>query len=150
MKIIKGDLWDSKDDYILVTTNATIKKNGAVVMGRGAAKELSIIRPNLPFLFGSLITNIQDSNRRYGVGWELSNSSPNYGIFQVKYDWWDNADLNLILFSTEKLIEHCNGVLQNYKISMNFPGIGNGRLSYDEVLPIISKLPDNVSLYIKV
>jgi len=33
------------------------------------------------------------------------------------------------------------------RIDLNFPGIGNGRLSPDQVLPLIKQLPDNVHVW---
>ncbi|MEK6860596.1 MAG: hypothetical protein AABY07_01375 [Nanoarchaeota archaeon] len=41
MILVKGNMWDElgKAELILVTANSNIKKNGALVMGAGAAKE---------------------------------------------------------------------------------------------------------------
>ena len=35
----------------------------------------------------------------------------------------------------------------NFAIHMNFPGIGNGKLIPEDVMPIIKDLPDNVKVY---
>ena len=55
---------------------------------------------------------------------------------------WDE----LIKISTSMLGELAN-VYTNTRFDLNFPGIGNGHLSKDEILPIISKLPDNVHIW---
>ncbi len=154
MKIIKGNLWDSEDPYILVTTNSTVRKDGGLVMGRGAAKELITLEPHLQFVFGKEV-------KRCGLDYGIliycpplgSFSSSLYhklgvGAFQVKHHFRDKAELELIKYSTvalNRLIE--GGVLT--KASMNFPGIGWGHLTYEEVLPIVSQLPDSVTLYMK-
>lgn len=152
MKVVKGNLFSSSDDYIFVTTNSHVKKNGCLVMGRGAALELSLLRPDISKVFGDGVLNICGHLGRYGVLWSLNRydaNSPFYGAFQVKYNWFENADIDLIKFSTEDLMSHIEGVLNGYTISINFPGIGNGKLKYEDVLPVISVLPDEVTFYIK-
>lgn len=152
MKLAVGNLFSSHDDYIFVTTNSFVKKNGNLVMGRGAALELARLRPDVPSIFGGAVLHLCGNLGKYGVFWSLIRYdavSPFYGAFQVKYNWYENADLELIRFSTEELNRHVQGVLEGSTISVNFPGIGNGNLKYEDVLPIIEILPDNVTFYIK-
>lgn len=148
MREIIGDLWDSKDEIILVTTNSFVKKNGELVMGRGAAKEAKELFPDFSLDLGYEITNIY--GKKYGI---IIIPYDRYdrllGAFQVKYNWWEDADLDLIKFSTEILCKEMNENFNDLKCSLNFPGIGNGRLKYDDVLDIVKVLPDNVSLYRK-
>ncbi|NJO31394.1 MAG: hypothetical protein HC874_30440, partial [Richelia sp. SL_2_1] len=76
----------------------------------------------------------------------------NIGLFQVKYGWWQEADLDLINYSTDRLIDFTNDPLyyqSDLRIDLNFPGIGNGRLNRSKVLPIIEKLPDSVHIWEK-
>ena len=151
MKLVKGNLWDSKDELVFVTANSYIRKNGELVMGRGAALELKIKRPDLPKLFGSGVLNICGHLGKYGIIYELVESwirtRQVFGIFQVKYHFNEPARLDLIDYSVSKLLEIYGGVLRDYTISMNFPGIGFGGLIRSDILPIINILPDNVTIY---
>lgn len=145
MQIKVGNLFDSKDDYTLVTANSFVKRDGSLVMGRGAARQLATLHPSFPRIAGQYILEgsypLHHGLPVYGVI-----LIGRYGLFQVKYHWTDDADLDLIKFSVDEL-----GVLLNSgeikTVSMNFPGIGNGRLTEEMVLPIISVLPDTVTVY---
>ena len=158
MKIVEGNLWDFTDDAIFVTTNATIRKDGELVMGRGAAKEMKEQFSIFPKVIGDQISRNNGSGGKYGL-YTIhpfvfnDDGSRKYGkilgAFQVKYNWWEKADLDLIEYSTDALLKSFETQLKNLKVSMNFPGIGNGKLAYDEVYPIIEKLPDSVSVYRK-
>lgn len=157
MKIEIGNLWNSTDDIILVTTNATVKKNGEVVMGRGAAKEAKEKFPLFPKIIGDQISTHYSSGGEYGLlilhPYTVLEEERVYGkylgAFQVKYNWWEDANLNLIRYSTNLLYSAMNNQFKDMTCSMNFPGIGNGRVSYKDVLKVVSRLPDNVSLYMR-
>lgn len=143
MKIKIGNLFDSNDNLIVVTGNSYIKKNTEVVMGKGAALELKKLAPNIAYRFGNQILNICGSNGFYGFI-----TSGRNGLFQVKTHFKDNAELYLVERSTELLNEYI--LDKDYPtISMNFPGIGNGRLKAELVIPILEKLPDEITIYIK-
>lgn len=153
MKLVRGNLWDSPDDLILVTTNSYIRNDGALVMGRGAALELKNRFSGIDHELGWLVSKYGERSNlgiRYGlilagiINW--SSYSRLYGIFQVKYHFKDKANLELIDYSTKYLVNWCES-WPNMKVSMNFPGIGYGQLSREEVLPIISILSDNVTVY---
>lgn len=68
------------------------------------------------------------------------------GIFQVKRDWGKPALLDLIAESSEMLRRYALA-RPGELISLNFPGIGNGQLERDAVMPIVEQLPDNVILW---
>jgi hypothetical protein len=133
--------WEFPDVY-LFTGNSTRKTNGAIVMGRGAARMVRNHFPGLDVRFGQLIAANPD---RYML---LKYLSPTQiiGWFKVKNHWSQPADLKLIQFATEQLNEEA---LRNpdFRFHMNFPGVGNGRLADRKVLPIIETLPDNVFIY---
>lgn len=144
--ILKYDnLWNSKDDIILVTANSYINQKGELVMGRGAALELKNRIPWISREFGLLIENCCGHLGYYGYLLADNVKNKTYGIFQVKYHFKDNASLDLIEKSTYELHAYVYNLPQ--KISMNFPGIGFGHLSEKDVMPIIEKLPDNVTIY---
>jgi len=134
--LVQGDIY-------LVTTNSYIRKDGALVMGRGAAKQLATMFPNLPFELGKRIEHLGEYN--VGVLTQTNDSKLSLGAFQVKYNFADAADLDLIGRSVDEL--HRLAVEDGRVFHVNFPGIGNGRLTYDSVLPLLASLPDNVCVW---
>jgi hypothetical protein len=152
MEIIQGDMWEEvgKADLILVTTNAAIRKDGALVMGRGAAAQAKEMFPQLPFELGRRLKQSGLIEKEYGITVTgISTQGTLLGAFQVKYHWRDEADLNLIRFSCRELARYA-GPCPRERIVVNYPGIGNGRLTRDDVEPILKaglgKL-DNVFIY---
>lgn len=139
MKLCEGNMWSILDetDYFIVTTNSYIRKDGALVMGRGIAKQLATRHPLMPYRLAELIEHLGE----YGV---LMDGM--FGAFQVKYHFKDMADIELIHRSTIDLRRFAL-IAKDKRFDVNFPGIGNGRLTYDEVLPIIKLLPDNVHVW---
>lgn len=152
MKLIKGELFNSLDDIVLVTGNSCIKWDGSAVMGRGAALELKNKLTGIDLVFGGMINKICGNLGMYGVV-HTALSYPEldkvYGLFQVKYHFKDKALLSLIEYSTYELSKMIDGIFYTKTISMNFPGVGFGHLKYEDVLPIVEKLPDSITLYIR-
>jgi hypothetical protein len=144
MKIIYDDLFKSPCDYVIVTTNNSFDKNGRLIMGKGAALDFKKAYPEMIDIFSALIKKQMDASGYYGLILDKDT-----GIFQVKYDWRNPADLELITKSTYELLRFAKSH-KDWDFGMNFPGIGKntGELTVEEVLPIVSKLPDNVYLYI--
>jgi hypothetical protein len=150
MKLIHGllnyaDSW-AEDQVYLFTGNSVIKNNGAIVMGRGAAKQVRDTYPGIDKAFGTAIGNepslhvlvLQRRNPRMGsikIGW-----------FKVKHHWADNAEPALIAESATRLAalaeEH-----PELTWHMNYPGIGNGGLTVADVSNLLEILPDNVLIY---
>ncbi|SRR6266581_1748053 len=150
MKIVTDDLWGEvgRADVILVTTNTIINSQGKLVMGRGAAYEAALRYPSLPRVLAEKIKGQADPSF-YGVI-ILEELVPGYqvGAFQVKIHWKENARLGLVRRSTAMLKKIAEE--HSYKrFAMNYPGIGNGRLSEEDVFSIIATLPDNVFVYKK-
>jgi len=139
----QGDMWSVFDetDFFLVTTNSYIRQDGALVMGRGIAKQLANRFPHMPYNFANQTTHLGT----YGLIIHLRDDT-HLGAFQVKHHYSDAATLSLIQYSTNHLYNLANR-LPSKRFDMNFPGIGNGRLPYDEVLPIIETLPNNVHIW---
>jgi len=152
----KGNMFDSGADILLVTTNATLKGDGSLVMGRGAARECTTRFPGCQFDFGKCVNYYQLSkpvDPDYGIL-----LLPNYvslngkdhivlGIFQVKRFWGEKASLRLMAKSAEMLYRLAVKEWKDYKIALNFPGIGNGGRYKAEVWPLVHDLPDNVELW---
>ena len=129
---------------IFVTTNAMINTHDELVMGRGAAKQLATLIPSMPGYWGHHI-RMQAANGRtaYGV---LYDDYHQVGIFQVKWHWKNDADLNLIANSCRCLIEMVKA--RNWQaVYLNYPGIGNGRLKLEQVEQVVNMLPETVHLW---
>jgi len=143
MILKQGNMWDAYEEvtYFIVTTNATVTKDGRLVMGRGIAKQAVEKFPGIDYEIGEELPSLTDEYGRYGclIGEPIS-------IFQVKTFWGNPADLGLIEFSTNML----NFIADKHAeatFALNFPGIGNGGLRRELVLPIIQTLPDNVQVW---
>ena len=147
MQIIQENLWQYvPGGLIAVTTNASIKYNGALVMGRGAAKEAVQRIRDIDLEAG---TAIAYAGPMYGF---LPLRMPEekkmgFGIFQVKKAWNEKAHVKLILNAVMKLrefaLEH-----PEMPIRLNYPGIGNGGLTMDEVEPYLVHLDECANVMI--
>lgn len=146
VRLTKGDMWTAYPtaDLFCVTSNATLKQNGELVMGAGIAGEVRRCFPGLPRLIGKKLISV------YGESRVL----PDYGfyllgkmaLFQTKRLWHKKAELGLIELSTRGLLAYC----QEHplaQVHLNFPGIGRGGLPRNRVLPIIEVLPDSVTVW---
>lgn len=144
MKIVKGNLFESTDNFILVTTNATIKKNGRLVMGAGAAKQAVNLLGDIDSFLGELISK-SENPKEYGII-----LGKKYGAFQVKREFYENANLPIISKSLQDL-KDLSRMMPLKHFSINFPGIGNGNLQYEHVEALIQsyELSDNITFYLK-
>src|ERR1041384_5121667 len=103
MKEITGELWDfyGKPGYVVcITTNGTVRKDGACVMGRGCAREAAERNPALPYVIGDHI------KRNGNTGFLITTTGRSPGLtytFPVKHNWWEQADLELIRHSAQWL-----------------------------------------------
>lgn len=151
MKLLKEDLWRNPNPptMIVVTTNGTLRMDGSVVMGRGAALEATRRIPGIDLEAGKAIKHgrapMRDGKYHYGfvVVREPKDGKCGFGIFQVKYFWGDSADLSLIEHSVLMLDTYAH-IHDELSIRMNYPGIGNGRVERNLVEPLLEKLRDNV------
>lgn len=161
MRLRTGNMLDvyGNCDLFLFTANATITKDSRLVMGAGIAKTLKSRLPSIDAVMARAIT---DQLRVRGVepDWSaLREGTTRYllvvrsllgqdvGAFQVKYHWSQDANLPLIQWSCDMLADYI-GIRGPMDVHLNFPGIGNGRLPRDKVLPIISSsLPDCVTVW---
>jgi len=140
MKEYVGDIWrwgrlqkPIDKTAIVIPTNGTVKVNGECVMGAGLAKQVVEKYPTFPMLLGMGITN--SGNRAMWFQRE--------GVltFPVKHKWFEHANLALIARSCRqinRLIE-LHGLVN---IGMPHVGCGNGKLSWEDVGPIVRALLD--------
>lgn len=151
-----GNMWDifGKTDLFYITTNPIRRHDGAVVMGRGIAKEAKDRYPDLPYIFGRRLDylTLPDAEFRY-TGWIGRFDEQTVCYFMVKDHWRSEARLDYIDASCKALIADNmsrgipGGYMHSTRIDLNFPGIGNGKLKREDVLPIIEQLPDNVHVW---
>lgn len=162
MKLKTGNMWDESADVVMVTTNATVRRIGTLVMGRGAAKEAAKRNPRLTGWAGERIWEIQEERTQKPVDYGVlitpmvDRTAGAIWLFQVKWNWWERADVGLIEKSVDGFMDVLEGksgramqLLARGKVSLNFPGIGNGGLGKNVVLPLIERLPDNVTVWEK-
>ena len=124
----------------IVTTHSFVMKGRNLLMERGAALELRQMVPNIEFTFGEMIIETCGHLGAYGL---LIHRE--YGVAQIKYDFRDKADITIITYSMALLAVKAksNGHIYN----INYPGIGHGGLSKEEVKPLLDILPDNVHVW---
>ena len=149
MRLRHGNMWRVFDDadLFVVTTNSVIKTSGELVMGKGIARQARDRFPHLAKRFGDEVRRMGDEP--YGLITLLPFSGTDIdkmAAFQVKRHFMNMADIHLIEMSAAHLSEwgerHPGAV-----IHMNFPGIGNGGLGVEDVLPVIHRMPDNVFVW---
>lgn len=130
-----GDLWSVKPpDWICITTNGFVKMNGEAVMGRGCARQAAQRYPRLPRHLGADIIALGNHLYSYPQ-WHLY-------TFPVKHNWWEKASLQLIAQSVEELREEVEATPGVRNIYIPRPGCGNGQLQWEDVRPLLAKLPD--------
>lgn len=136
-------------DRAYVTTNSFVKKDGSLVMGRGIAKQVKEMFPGIDADFGFAISSRGKSEGFYGTLSHILH--PKIRAFQVKYHWAAPAEYTLIRKACEFMMmdKDTDEALENKQMVyfLNFPGIGNGRLKREAVLPLIEKLPDSVHVW---
>lgn len=147
MKLEKGNMWDmwGNTDLFLITTNPITRKDGAAVMGRGIAKEAATKFPEIQRSFGQLLES-QDNRPHNNCDWICTIDGQDVGYFMVKRHWAAKAELPIIEASVDNLWKWIEELAWE-RIDLNFPGIGNGGLDRELVLPIIQQLSDNVHVW---
>jgi hypothetical protein len=130
-----GNLWDwwEAGEWIVITTNGTIKKNGECVMGRGIAAQAKKRFPKLPAELGQKLSKCSPLVYAFRQHRLLS--------FPVKYNWYEKADLELIHDSACHLQAWVSDF--GYPVYMPRPGCGNGKLNWEDVKPRIAPVLDN-------
>jgi len=143
-----GNMWSiwSKTDLFLITTNSFVKHTGQLVMGAGIARQARDRFPSLDTTLGQAIRETCGHLGEYGLFISPRWPATRLGLFQVKRHWSTDAILDLIHQSADQLTQWAS-THPDCRIDLNFPGIGNGRLSPDQVLPVIKQLPDNVHVW---
>lgn len=134
---VYGNIWDYSADVICITTNGYVKGNGAAVMGRGVALQAKQRYSGIEFEIGRLVKEAGNHV------WLVSSNGPAIITFPVKHKWNEMADMGLIAKSTYQLMDLIKS-MNKLLFVLPRPGCGNGQLSWGDVKPIVSALPDNV------
>lgn len=148
-KLEQGELFTRPKDpgIIVVTANNTIKQDGCLVMGAGAALDASVRIPALPKEAGEQILMLHGRTEDYGfiVVREPVGVKTGIALLQTKRYFNDPSKLTLVGFSLYKLMLHAwEHPGWNYRL--NFPGIGYGKLDRATVLPLLMDLPENITI----
>jgi len=122
---ISGNIWDyhNRDEWIIITTNGTVKKNGFAVMGQGVAKEMAILHPEFPGVLGETIRLSGNNVYTFAECRAIT--------FPVKDGWRKKADLKLIEKSLQQVVELVNKTYLSDKFYMVRPGCGYGWLDWE-------------------
>jgi len=136
MKEVVGDLWryHAQGEYIVITTNGAVRRDGYAVMGRGLAFMSAQRCEGFQKAVGVAIT--QSGNHVYVF------NSYRLITFPVKHHWKDRASIALIERSATELER-----LTGYDFqSSTYPvvylprvGCGNGLLTWSQVRPILQR-----------
>lgn len=140
--------WELPTVY-LFTGNPVIRNDGGLVMGRGAAR---MIRDHYSGIDRKLGQRVRARKKDQHLVFIQVDEHPIYpesqylGWFQVKDHWAEPAKIELIRAAANELATIANAHT-DHLFHMNFPGVGNGKLTEDEVRGAIEFLPNNVLIY---
>ncbi|SRR6266576_587355 len=130
-----GDIWKAQkeNDWICITTNGNIKKDGRLVMGKGIALEAATKFPTLPYFLAEKV-------KSHGNLPFMFNEF-NLISFPTKNNWWEDSDPKLIENSCLLIAKmEDRFAFSSSRILIPRPGCNNGNLSYMKVVrPILIK-----------
>lgn len=153
MNLVKNeDIWEELGVATVLFVTASSTLNGhKLIMSHGAAKEAEDRFPFLPATFGSILVQRKRVKKVFGIMTTLDTVITNLprhetqiGIFQAGIKYYDVASLDVIKEAV-RLMKFWADKFP--RIAMTFPGIGQGKLKREDVLPVIAALPDNVWVY---
>ena len=128
---VKGDLFEQECDALVITTNGTVRKDGACVMGRGVALQAKQKWPGVEYELGRLIGRNGNIVQVIAKG----QLAPLVAL-PVKHHWHQKADLDLIRRSCMALALMAR--TQGWqKVVLPRPGCGNGSLDWRDVRIVV-------------
>jgi hypothetical protein len=140
---IVGDIWDFynngtnmfNNNYIAITTNGDIKRNGEAVMGAGIALEAAKRFPELPKMLGKALYD-------YGnIPFDFKDLK--IFTFPTKNHWNENSNLEIIRHSANIIRSIWLDIHEypgDYKLYIPRPGCGCGNLPWGVVRDILEKI----------
>jgi len=137
MKEMKVDLFTGNPDAICILTNGVLNKHGCNVMGAGNAKQCKELYPGAPKQLGDRIKkhgNITQPFMKIGKKIVFA--------FPTKNNWRGPSDIELIKRSCIQLMAWINKYNLK-KVWLPRPGVGMGRLKWNDVKKEIEPLLDD-------
>lgn len=149
-KLLDYPLSPAENTLYLATTNTTVitkKGESHLVMGAGTARIMRDLYPTVDQVFAAIITeSIEDGELIHMDCVSTPTMKGGIGYFTTKYEVKQPSTLAIVQKSTNELLAFAQACPE-VTIHLPMPGVGLGGLSYDDVLPIVSVLPDNVIIY---
>ena len=130
----------------MFTANSTIKNNGCLTMGAGCAKSVRDLYKGIDKMFGAII----EDKSTFKCSWVYYTREPYkqyIGAFQTKILWQEESPLLLVKESVACLTRIAC-LRPEYTFHLPCPAVSNGGWSEKEVLPLLTRLPDNVIIYL--
>lgn len=137
MKEVIGDIWDfwNGGNWVVIPTNGSLDRKGALVMGAGLAKEAKEKDPGIEMELGDI---------RKKTGLRVVAKKKTRMIFlPTKYQWHDKmASIGLIKRSLKELRKIAD---KDNLTAVYLPriGCGLGRLQWSQVKGILEKILDD-------
>ncbi len=131
----KCNIWTKWEagEWVCITTNNFVKRNGEAVMGRGVARQAAFRFPGLARELGErILVRGCTGNGKHSLD-EASVkvfTSKRLVAFPVKFAWWEEADIGLIKHSAIQLVEEVLPAIEVDRIYLPRPGCGNGKLKW--------------------
>lgn len=130
------------NNIFMFTANSTIRGNGCLVMGRGCARSVRDIYPNIDKKLGQKIRHLS----KFGVKF-VKIGTQHIGAFQTKYHWQDGSPIELVEYSV-RYLKFIADNRPDHIFHLPCPAVSNGGKSVEEILPLLECLPDNVYIYL--
>ena len=165
MKQAKGNMLNIDCDALVITTNGYVKRDGSCVMGRGCAKQVADLVPEIPFMLGAAIkkhgnrvnfimhqvnTNIDLISYPVKPVMVVNNGTNlvNHMAKRVKIGdsiggWAAKATMELIIEMAWELSEMADNNPQWKNIILPRPGCGAGELTWEQVEPHLTVILDD-------
>jgi hypothetical protein len=166
MKLMIGDMFSvlQNSHIFAITTNGQLKSDGSLIMGAGIAGAIKDRYPAVPAIAGkhiiwacknpSVVDDyfVEVHEQKYTYGFlRLPNTS--IALFQTKLEVHADSKIQLIDRSVHGLLKTIRQFERECGaqpvVNLNFPGIGLGGLTKEQVMPCIEVLPDCVNVWMK-
>lgn len=140
--MIKKDIWDYHKIgcWIVIPTNTCIKSNGQAVMGAGLAKQAADRFPGLASGYGTYLGGFEGCNAiNIHRPWPVSNHR--LVLMPTKHDWRNPSELWMVELVVDYLIQWTSAMTNSLVFVVPALGCGRGGLRWEDVQPVLDKLP---------
>jgi hypothetical protein len=145
LSVVKGSVWDSRADLVIITTNGTITTStDRLVMNVGSAYEAAKIHTWLPSVAAKVISSssIGLIGKKWLYGFTvIEHSDLLLGLFQSKLDWEKPAVPAVIGLASVQLALWLQEHPRIKKVALHMPGQGLiGGLEQTDVMPLLNSV----------